>query len=80
MTNELTKQQRIELEALAAMPDSEIDFSDIPEITDEQWSRFRPARDFEEVRRWEDQHHSPEQIAASEEFRKRWHAKHDPKS
>ena len=30
------KQQREELEALAAMPDSKIDLSDIPEITD--WS------------------------------------------
>jgi uncharacterized protein (DUF4415 family) len=28
---------RKELEALAAMPDSEIDFSDIPETTKEDW-------------------------------------------
>jgi len=33
-----TKKQKKELEALAAMPDEAIDFSDIPEITDEQWS------------------------------------------
>jgi hypothetical protein len=29
-----TKQQRKVLEAVAAMPDDQIDFSDIPEITD----------------------------------------------
>jgi len=32
-----TKKQKKELEALAAMPDEAIDFSDIPEITDKQW-------------------------------------------
>lgn len=30
----LTEEQKQELEALAKMPDSEIDYSDIPEITD----------------------------------------------
>ena len=33
---ELTPKQRAELEALAAIPDDEIDTSDIPEVTD--WS------------------------------------------
>ncbi len=33
-----TRKQTTELEALAAMPDKEIDFSDIPEITDQQWA------------------------------------------
>ena len=33
-----TEKQKEELEALAAMPDDEIDFSDIPEITYEQWT------------------------------------------
>ena len=33
-----TKKQKKELEALAAMPDEKIDFSDIPEITDQQWN------------------------------------------
>ena len=32
-----TKKQKKELEALAAMPDEKIDFSDIPEITEQQW-------------------------------------------
>jgi hypothetical protein len=33
----LTKARRAKLKALAARPDSEIDTSDIPEMTDEQW-------------------------------------------
>ena len=33
-----SKKQKKELEALAAMPDEKIDFSDIPEITDKQWA------------------------------------------
>ena len=33
----LTSVQESELAALAAMPDSEIDFSDIPELTEEAW-------------------------------------------
>jgi uncharacterized protein (DUF4415 family) len=41
-----------ELERLAARPDSEIDFSDIPETTDEEWAKrkkyiglhFRPIK------------------------------------
>jgi predicted DNA binding CopG/RHH family protein len=33
-----TKKQTNELEALAAMPDEKIDFRDIPEITDKQWT------------------------------------------
>jgi uncharacterized protein (DUF4415 family) len=33
-----------QLARLAAMPDEDIDLSDIPEITDEQWARaFRPG-------------------------------------
>lgn len=33
----LTPERRTELEALAAMPDEEIDYSDIPPIDDEFW-------------------------------------------
>jgi len=46
----LTKAQRTRLKALAARPDSEIDISDIPEMTDEQWKDanrghfYRPCR------------------------------------
>jgi uncharacterized protein (DUF4415 family) len=37
----LTKADRARLKALAARPDSEIDTSDIPEMTDEQWKNAR---------------------------------------
>ena len=33
----LTEAQKAEIETLAAMPDDQIDTSDIPELTDEQW-------------------------------------------
>jgi uncharacterized protein (DUF4415 family) len=33
----LTKKQKVELAGLAARPDSEIDFSDIPPLTEEFW-------------------------------------------
>jgi predicted DNA binding CopG/RHH family protein len=33
-----TKKHAKELKAIAAMPDEQIDFSDIPEITDKQWA------------------------------------------
>jgi uncharacterized protein (DUF4415 family) len=40
----LSPEQQARLEKLAAMPDEEIDLSDMPEITDEQWARaFRPG-------------------------------------
>jgi uncharacterized protein (DUF4415 family) len=35
----LSEVQKAELKALASKPDSEIDFSDIPELTDEQLAR-----------------------------------------
>lgn len=34
----LTKSRRAKLKALATRPDSEIDTSDIPEMTEEQWA------------------------------------------
>jgi len=37
----LTKAERTRLNSLAARPDSEIDTSDIPEMTDEQWKYAR---------------------------------------
>jgi len=33
----LTEKRKQQLKALAAMPDEPIDYSDIPETTDEQW-------------------------------------------
>lgn len=47
---ELTSEQRREIEALRAMPDSEIDTSDIPELTAEFWKNavvgkfYRPVK------------------------------------
>ena len=37
----LTPQQRAELEALEAMPDDQIDYSDIPEMTEAEWSKAK---------------------------------------
>ena len=37
----LTEAQKARLEELAAMPDSEIDFSDIPETTEADWANAR---------------------------------------
>ncbi|MEO7145912.1 MAG: BrnA antitoxin family protein [Bryobacteraceae bacterium] len=40
----LTKQQRANLGRLAGKPDSEIDFSDIPQLTDEELAQMVPFR------------------------------------
>jgi hypothetical protein len=40
-TRELTPKLQAELDALAAMPDSEIDTTEMPPIAD--WSRIKPA-------------------------------------
>ena len=37
----LTDQQRVELEALEAMPDDQIDYSDIPEMSEAEWSNAK---------------------------------------
>ena len=47
----LTEKQRLQLEALAAMPDELIDTSDIPELTDEQLAQMRPASFYRPVKR-----------------------------
>ena len=44
----LTEDQKKRLEALKQMSDDDIDYSDIPELTDEQLSKFKrvnPRRD-----------------------------------
>jgi uncharacterized protein (DUF4415 family) len=48
---ELTAEQRARLEALEAMPDSEIDTSDIPELTDAQLAEMRRADLYRPVKR-----------------------------
>lgn len=41
----LTAEQLAELEELSKMTDDDIDFSDIPKITEEEWrTRFKPTR------------------------------------
>ena len=41
----LTKEQILRLYELSKMKDDEIDLSDIPEITEEEWNqKFKPAR------------------------------------
>jgi len=47
----LTEAQRASLKALAARPDSEIDFSDIPELTDEQLKNAVRGRFYRPVKK-----------------------------
>lgn len=46
----LTAEQEAVLEKLAKRPSSEIDYSDIPELADEQLARLRPAKELVAVR------------------------------
>lgn len=39
----LSDDDKARLEKLMSLPDEDIDFSDIPEITDEQWARRQPG-------------------------------------
>lgn len=50
MTDEDRAEQKRRLERLAAMPDEDIDFSDIPPITDEQWTTRQPLRNFRPIK------------------------------
>ena len=47
----LTKAQRVRLRALASRPDSEIDLSDAPELTDEQWKNAERGHFYRPVKR-----------------------------
>lgn len=47
----LTQADRARLKALAARPDSEIDTSDIPEMTDEQWKNARRGHFYRPIKR-----------------------------
>ena len=40
----LTEEQIKRLDALSQMSDDEIDYSDIPPLTDEELAKFKPAR------------------------------------
>ena len=47
----LTEAQEAKLKALAARPESEIDYSDIPPVTDEQWKHARRGEFYRPVKR-----------------------------
>jgi len=47
----LTKEGRERLKRLAEMPDSEIDLSDAPELTDEQWKNAERGRFYRPVKK-----------------------------
>ena len=47
----LTEARMRKLRALGARPDSEIDFSDIPELSDEQWKNAERGRFYRPVKR-----------------------------
>ena len=47
----LTKEDRIELKALAERPDSAIDYSDMPELRDEQLARMRPSPFYKPIKK-----------------------------
>ena len=46
----LTPARRAKLRALGAKPDSEIDFSDIPQMTDEQWKNAERGKFYRPVK------------------------------
>jgi uncharacterized protein (DUF4415 family) len=48
---QITKAQAARLRALAVRPDSEIDLSDIPELTAEQWKKGIRGRFYRPVKR-----------------------------
>ena len=47
----MSPERLAELEALAARPDFEIDLSDIPEVTEEQWKNAERGRFYRPVKR-----------------------------
>ena len=46
----LTEEQKQRLQALAERPDSEIDYSDIPPMSDEELAGFMPWQEAERIR------------------------------
>ena len=50
-TEPLTDKQKADLERLAAMSDDDIDYSDIPKLTEAQLAEFRRAETFRPVKR-----------------------------
>ena len=50
----------------------------LSEAEEARVARCRPARDYEEFRRWQDRHASPDVVQEFEEARRRWHERNDP--
>lgn len=48
---ELTADQQAELDALAAMPDEEIDYSDIPKTTDDDWKVAEAGKFYKPIKK-----------------------------
>lgn len=46
----LTEERKAELKALADMPDSDIDYSDIPPLTEEFWRKAGPSPFYKPVK------------------------------
>ena len=61
-TSKLTRAQRAEIESLAALPDDEIDTTDIPETLD--WSGARRGVFYQGMKR---QHPLPEDVQRSKQ-------------
>ena len=40
----ISEEQQKRIDAMAEIKDEDIDFSDIPKITPEEWKHFKPAR------------------------------------
>jgi uncharacterized protein (DUF4415 family) len=47
----MTEEHRAELRALAEMPDSEIDYSDIPQLTEEELEQFVPRAFYRPIKK-----------------------------
>lgn len=47
----LTENEKKEIEALRQKDDSDIDYSDIPEMSEERLKRFRPLKDVLDLRK-----------------------------
>jgi hypothetical protein len=45
----LSEESLVELRELAKRPDNEIDYSDIPELTEEDWARMVRVSDFPSI-------------------------------
>ena len=50
----MSEERKAELRALAQRPDSEIDFSDIPELTEDFWKNAKPLAELHQMDKLEE--------------------------